>query len=505
VFDGVAATTRRLAIAAVLAAVSVLALAPHAGAADVYRYHVTIKPATNTGVAEGGVAVWGLDKLKTTTIRLRIGGVWQPATNFVAGVATHSVAAGAIATADQVQVEQPTGTVIETYTVPPAVLTGAVGSDSLIGQAPDSANTVINMIGTCPGAENDDIPVQPQGGSFSARAPLPLRPGDRLSMVVYPGKGDRIVFEDALPGETPCFVVDAFDSPVPYGMAPVANPYHVEATGLRKLVATGARIVLRRGATVIADRSEPSATNSIGENFATPPQAGDVLELYRPHTATTPAAAFTVPAIRAIHDPGASLIAIDAPAAGSIHGLAWSLYAMFAAERMAFNTPAGRTMLDFGVDSGPSRAVPLTGVDVVSAVWSSQDRRNEVTVGSAPGDLVAPTVGVRLARRWRASGRTRFFAATLTVSEVATARVALTLPAKLVTAASKPRRLLDARVALRAGVNRLRLKLSARGRTLLRRLGRRRFPAQTATFTVTATDPSGNATTTARTMKLVPR
>jgi hypothetical protein len=82
----------------------------------------------------------------------------------------------------------------------------------------------------------------------------------------------------------------------------------------------------------------------------------------------------------------------------------------------------------------------------------------------------------------------------------------MTLPAKLrgvkSSKAKSPTIVASAKLSLKAGTTKLKLKITKAGKKLLKRIRKQRLPIQTATVTVTATDTAGNSATTTKTTKL---
>ncbi|MGK2877986.1 MAG: hypothetical protein ACSLFF_05365 [Solirubrobacterales bacterium] len=441
-------------------------------------------------------------------IRITAGGVPQAPLNFIAGSTSITVAPYTFTPGDTIKIEQPAGTPLETFTIPNVSLAGAVGSASLTGHAPDGTVTIASFNDTCYGFADDDFTVQPQGGAFAVAFPKPLVAGSIYSVLSYPGKGDTVRYEDRIPGETPCIGVSAGSFPTPLGEAPDPTPYMLLATNLRQTVTTGARIVLRRGGAIVADHSNAATTSSIFASTAVQALPGDVFELYRPHTAGAPSTTFTVPDVRAVYDPGNSLVAIDGPAASYVQTSAGLSYAMFSSERFALNTQPGRTLLDFASGQSFEKPFNLAQADFILTSWHSQDATRTFRINAARGDLTAPTVSVKLARKFKLGKLGSSISANVTSSEAVTAKLTLTLPGRLKTSAAKPkapRVVATAKVTLAAGVTKVKIKFTRSGKKLIKKMRKKKYPTNKATLTVAATDFSGNAATATRSTKLVPK
>lgn len=416
------------------------------------------------------------------------------------------MSANTLAPGDTVTVEQPTGTTQETFTVPNVSISGVAGSANLSGNAPDSGQTHARYDAICVLTTSDSFPVQPQGGAFSVSFPQAMTAGGLLSVTHFPGQGDEVDFDSRLPGETPCLDADGYLFPSLPGVATDPAPYSLRANSLRPSVATGARLVLRRGGAVVVDYAAPAAITSVNTDTAVQPLPGDTLELYRPHTALAPSASFTIPSIRATYDTSNSLVAIDGPAASILGFSVGSLYTMWQAYRVALGTQDGRTLFNFAVSDGLEPAVSLAGREIYAAEWASPDGRGGYTFGGVAGDLAAPVLRLKLASKFRLARIRRSLSASLISSEASSASFKLTLPSKLKTSASgksSTRTLATAKLSVGAGTTKVKLKMTKSARKLLAKLIKGRYPAQKATLTVTATDSSGNAASTVKTTKLV--
>lgn len=494
----------RLATLVVLSLFVTLLLAGSAAAKDKFSYSVVIRPAGYSLTPDGSIQVGRIDSTKTYTLRLTLGGVAQPATNHGPGDVSRYVSAPTLAPGDSLTVEQPTGVTQETFTVPNVSMTATAGSPSLTGTAPDSGQTFATFDSICSLVTDDSYPVRPIGGTFSVTYPQAMTPGAAIRVTHFPGQGDRVVFENRVPGETPCLDVDGYQYPTGPGESPDPEPFVIRANDLRPSV-TGARLVLRRGGVALVDYTDAAATSSVSKSTGVLPQPGDTLELYRPHTAGSPSYTFTIPAARATYDTSNSLVAIDAPAAIWIRMRVATQFQMWQNVRAAYNVLGGRTVFNFGVTDGIDPAISLVGREILVADWASADGRNSYSFGAAPGDLAPPVLGLILAKKFKFSKIRSSLSFAFNSSEASTASFKLTLPAKLKTSASsksKPRTLATAKLSVAGGTTKVKLKLTKSGKKLIAKLRKDKYPPQTATLTVTATDASGNSATTTRTTKL---
>jgi hypothetical protein len=329
-----------------------------------------------------------------------------------------------------------------------------------------------------------------------------------MTLTDHPGKGDSVRYETYVPGETPCISAYASTLPPRPTETPDATPYSVQASGLRGSVVLGARLVLRRAGVIIADASSPSTNDNISADLASPPIPGDVIELYRPQTATTPVATYVLPSVKATYDPSNSLFALDAPAASYIGAYTRQLDFNSSASRGAIDTAAGRTLLNFAAADGDESPSNLALADAVYADWFSADNVHRFEVAAVRGDLAPPVLSVKLGSKFKLAKIGSSIPATVSSNEVASAKLTLTLPAKLKTSSAKkkpkgPTTIASASGSLIAGSAKFKLKLTKSGKKLIKKLRAAHGPTQKATLTVTAVDSSGNASTKVKTTKLV--
>jgi hypothetical protein len=492
--------------------VALMLLPGGAAAADKYHYRIYITPASGTdsgATPDGSVVVDGLDTTKTVRVRILRGGVLIPGYthDYGTGTTEASFSADEVTGGDVVEVQQPQGAVAESFSIPNVSLAGSIGSANVTGHAPDGSYAVTSYEAECFGSPEQDIHVTPQGGAFSATYPRALSAGGGLELRAFPGKGDSVTFYDRLPGETPCLEAYATDGPTFPGQPVEPTPYRIQADNLRGAVAPSARIVLRRAGVVIAEYSDASATSSISQATANRPSAGDVMELYRPQGAPAPTSTFTIPSVKAIFDRSNSLVAVDAPAATRLDVDAYVKFQMWQAGRTTRNTVNGRTIFNFAVGQATEPALDLSIPDFLFADWRSEDQHGRIEVNVQPGDLAAPTLGIKLASKFKLAKLGSSFPATISSNEAGPATVSLTLPAKLKGdkshKAKKPRKVASAKLTFKAGSNKVKVKITKAGKKLLKSIRKKHLPTQTATLTVTQTDAAGNVATKVKTTKLV--
>lgn len=479
-------------------------MAGSASAKAVFSYDVKIRPALYSLTPSGSVQIGRIDPTKTYTVRMTIGGVAQPPVNGGPPDIARYISVPNMAPGDTITMEQPTGTTLETFTVPSLSMAATAGSPTLTGNAPDGGVSFAFYDSICGQPANDTFPAIPQGGAFAVTYPQPMSPGGLISLTHYPGLGDKVMYESRLPGETPCLDADGYQYPTFPGDTPDPEPFSIRANDLRPSVAPGSRLVLKRGGAILVDHTDPVASSSINKNTAVQPLPGDTLELYRPHTAGAPSTVFTIPAIRSTYDTSNSIVAIDGPAAYMLQFRVASQLSMWQNVRGMINAPAGRTMFNFALSDGIYPAISIANREIYVTDWFSPDARNSYSFGAQPGDLASPALQLKLAAKFRLAKIRSSLSASLTSSELATASIKLTIPAKLKTSAStKPRTLASRKLSVGAGTTKFKLRMTKSAKKLLKKLDNRKYAAQKATLTVTATDPSGNSATTIKTTKLV--
>lgn len=487
---------------ALLAAIGLAAATGSAEAADVFRYDVTISPVSDSTATRGRVTINGIDQTKTTRVRWMQGASEISHADFPTGTATPEVTFAALAAGDAVQVQQPIGTTLESFPIPPQGIVAAAGSTSATGTAPVGWQSLLLTPGTCNSGDGyESVPVA--GGGFGvalSRAPLA---GDQFELYSYSGKGDRVRYLTRLGGESPCIDVDAHARPPLLGSSPDPAPFGVRVSYLRAAVASDARVTIVRGGTPIFDQTAALSSGSVSWDLAAKPQSGDVVSIYRPSGAAAPASTFAIPQLSAIYDAGVGLAAIDGPAGNFATVWVDTGYLMQANVREAYHQAAGRTLFDFSHSQGGSPAISLGEVTNREARWGSADGLASFSFDLAPGDLTAPRLKLRLSSKVKLSAvRSKF---SFKVSSTESTRVKARLEFPAARKGKKPLAVATASATIGTKPKNVSAKLTSKGRAALRKLRAKgkRFKSQKATLTLIATDAAGNASTTVKSLKLV--
>lgn len=506
----------RLLLLAVFTALAAGAFVPAgAGAEALFNYHI------NLSSPDGGF-VAGLDTTKKTTIRVMRGLVEQSRNDLAAGDVQRSIGFAVLA-GDVIEVYQgaswpanppavgelPT----ETFTVPPLSVTGTAGSPVVSGTAEVGAAVHVRHSWPCNGIDGS-IDAVPSSGAFSATFPVPMRIGESLEAKATQPDGDSVVVSSRIPGDANCMNVFAESSTNtnPWSWFNSYNsdltPYGISAGGLDFGAIPTARLVLRRGGTIIADQN----SDGIALTPSQKPQPGDVIELYRPKDAAAPSASWTIPSLGGVFDATSDLTAVDAPAASLIgSNVCRAVDCSGYSSRGQRNTSAGRTIFSFGVPQGQDREVDVLPNDQVNASWTSSDETFTVAFDLVPGDLTAPTGKLTLASKFNLAKLLKKFGYKLNSSEAGTEVANLTstpnLPAKKrgrkrSAAKTKIVTLASGTSSVIAGDNTLSLKFTSSGKKTIKKMIAAR-KTQKATLTVTLTDAAGNASTVVKDTKLV--
>lgn len=514
--------TRRISISLVLALLLCVAAVAQASAVASGDFRVTLTRPPYVPTPTGEVSYEHSHTTSDTTIRLMHGASELTRNTSATGNTRADASFAALQPGDVVEVFQPGIPAGPTavsptaqYVIPNLSLSGTAGATTISGSSPDGALARIHVSGECDDIGDDSLPVNAAGGTFSS-ATKPLAAGADLSLYVFSGAGDYTEYRTAVPGETPCFSADAYPYPEQPTLDPAgATPFHVRVRDLKTSVAINSRLVWRRGATIIGD-----TTNLGDEQFglasATQPRPGDVLEIYRPQTALTPSRSVTVPQVTATIDTAASLVAVNSTAiAGYLDVFAFERGGGDRSSRRDFlSPPAGRTLADFNTAAGMNRPYKMSPDGRALVDWYSADWGIQYNFEATPGDLVAPVVSARFKSRLRLAKIRKSIAVRLNSNEAATGTAAIVvakrLPGKGHPRTKPGKRTLTfatAKLSLKAGSKTVNVKLTKAGRKALKQLrgaGKTMIPVK-ATIKLTLTDPSGNAATVTRTMKLVVR
>lgn len=497
----------RLLLLALIAASCAAALLPAgAGAEANFTYQIEHERYYSYSYAY----VYRLDPSKTTTMRVMRGAVELERNDYGSGN-THgnSYVAAGIQAGDVVEVYQPqtanpvpNSAPTETWTVPELTGSLAAGSPVVTGSSGTASTVRVRAYMPCQEGSESATFASVAGGSYTATLAVPPVVGSYYTIVGVEPDNDSVEVNDRVPGDAFCVSIDG--AARQYEPYPNDEPFGIYSWGYDQKLIPTTRIVLRRGATVIADNNATGIDLKADQQ----PLPGDVVEVYRPQGAPTPAFTVTVPAASAVFDPGNDLVAVQAPAAAAnITAEACTVFdCSNESERVSGPVPAGRTFLSFVQPSGWSQAFDLQPDSQVSAEWVSTDYSMSFDFPAVPGDLTSPIGKITLAKKLKLKKIGKRIKFKLNSSEAGT------LSAKLTTAtpkrrgkSKKPVTLASAKTrAAKAGTNTVSLTVSKGGKKAIKKLISYK-KAQTATLTITLTDGSGNVTTVVKSTKLALR
>lgn len=448
--------------------------------------------------------VHGLDATKVTTIRVVRGGLEQFRDDNAAG-STDEYFYTQLNPGDVVEVYQgaaypanpPVTAPTDSFTVPNFTIAGAAGSPLATGAISDGWSVYVSRYPACSGP-SDAVPAAAAAGAYTATFPMALGSGDQLNGTAVSTGGDRIQERTTVAGDAGCVYADAqtesnlFES----------TPYGISTWGLDPLVAPTTRMLLRRAGAILADDNN----DSIGLPSSIMPAPGDVIEVYRPMGALSPAYSWTIPQISGRFDFGNELVAIDAPAAAEIGVyVCRPVVCGSSPDRGALNVPAGRTIFSYATPQARERAFDIHPDDVVGAWWYSPEYRDEYDFDVVPGDLTSPIGKITLARVLRLAKIGKKIKFKLNSNEAGRAVSTLTSTPNLPkahrggkkssdAAKKRPVKLASASTVLVAGTRTISLKVTKTGKKTIKKMLAAR-KNQKATLTVTLTDASGNVTT----------
>ena len=478
-------------------------LAPgEAGAEPIYRYSIEI------GQTNYSSAVFNINPALTSTVRVVRGGV-QLTRNDNGSGSTNSYLyyPSGILPGDVVQVYQPitanpipNTTPVETFTVPAFSATFTPGSQTVTGTAEADAYVHAAHSPQC-GGLSDSAPAANSGGAFSATFPVPLQNGENVVATAVQPDGDVLTIRSTVPGDAGCLGVDATSTR--YGGTPSQYPYEVWENGMDMSAIPTSRMVLRRSGVIVAQNDD--AYIALTPDLK--PQPGDVIEVYRPKTATDPVRTFTLPSVSAVFDPGNEMVAVSSPAASLVYATACrAFYCYGASSRSARGVPAGRTLFTFAQPLGDERAIDIHPDDQVFAEWDSPDEHMTYEFDATPGDLTSPIGAITLAKKLKLGKIGKKIKFKLNSNEAGSALSTLTTTPpgrakKGRASAKKPFTLAAATTTLKVGTNTVSMKVSKKGKKTIKKIiasGK----SQKGTLQVTLTDAAGNATTVVKTTKL---
>lgn len=377
-------------------------------------------------------------------------------------------------------------------TVPNITAAVSAGSPVVSGLAGDELTVYVTTSNEC---RQRSVTVQParSPGAYSATLPFAMTGQNYYRIHARNASTDEFQFRGRLAGDSGCISVDmskAGDNSL--------KPYQIGTSRLDWTASPTARIRLVRAGVEIAsyDGTELSLTE------AQRPLAGDVVEVFRPKEAATPAYSLVIPSVVGTFDPGNDLTAVDSPG-----GELLMVYACkpvgcdesYDAIRGATSFPAGRTLVDFSTALGLSRPVDILPGDFVIGQFLSSDGLGQVTFDLTPGDLTSPIGKVKLASKLKAKGISKKLKFKLTSNEAGSLTAKLTIPAKK--KGKKPATLASGKANVKVGKNSISLKTTSTGKKALKKIAKGK-KSVSATLTLTLKDAAGNATTIVKGTKL---
>jgi hypothetical protein len=393
----------------------------------------------------------------------------------------------------------PAGPPTESFVVPNVTINATAGAAALTGNGPDGWSLMAMRGPSCFGMFPEFSDAKIVGGSFSATFRSPARGGDRYYATAISPTGDVVSSaETKVPGDGQCMIASTIST----SGANDDQKYQVNTAGLDSAIPT-TRMVLRRGATVIADENDDGLSLSSTQK----PAAGDVVDVYRPQGAPTPAYSWTIPAVSATSDIASKLVAIDAPPASAVMAspcLPFTCQAEFLLYGPRTpNTGAGRTVIDLTEPSQWGQIMRnVTPDSVAIAGWVSPDESKFLFVDATPGDLTAPTGKITLAKSLKAKklGK-KALKFSLKSNEAGKAGYKLTIPGK---SKKKPVTLASGKSSkIKTGTNKLSLKFSRGGKKALKQATKSKRKLK-ATLSVTLKDAAGNVSTVAKSVTIKP-
>lgn len=496
----------------VVALVASLALAAGAGAA-IHSMRVSIYEAGYAGATRiVYMDLDGLNSALTTQVTVRRPGVVTPIEDefeFSGNERYSTYDLDLLQPGDTVEIRQPNTAITPTvsYETPTAALnlTGTTAS----GQLGAGLTNTVSLAGTCV-SDPHVTHLAAAGGPYSVNFGTDMAPGSGLSLESFNSQGFEFTLGARVPGERPC--VRTRSTPTNYSVANPgrkdATPYSIYLNDLSPLIPT-TRVVLRRAGTILEDHS--STTSSyLGVAIATAPQPGDTVELYRPQTAGSPSQVLTVPQLSGVFDVASDQAAVTGPVGRALSVYACQPLYCAGSSRSTQDPAPGRSFFDFTKSQSYNLPFDLQPDTRVVGIFQSATERIEHTFALSPGDLVAPTQSFKLPgklkRRTLVKAFKRGFKIKLTSSELAVAKLSLTLPAASKSAKAKAKAkskavtLATAKQTLRAGTTTVTLKFRKSGKKALKKLAK--GSSRSAVLTSTVTDPSGNASTVVKRTKI---
>lgn len=491
---------RRISVLIVTAAVLLVCSAGVAQAGTTFDFRIDFDDGAFYSTPSGEVTIYRLNAAQTRRIIVTppSGPVFDTGSLAASGT-TYSSVVPSLAPGSTVSVRQPavSASPTEVFTIPEATLNVVNGATSLTGSVP------AGWFGSVRGDYRCEVPqvVQTVGAGPYSVPYSTIIPGELAEVSITNGLGDDVSVNRHSPGETPCIDIYAASNPggIPGGATDPA-PFYVEVDHLLPIVAVSVRLVLRRGGAILGDVSEDDTNADI--DLATRPLPGDVVDVYRPKTAPTPAHSMTIPQVSGVFDPAIDRVAMNTPAAGVIRAFFCRAYACPTQNtRSALNVPSGVNFLDYGVSQSTDPAVDLRPDDKISGTFENPDHTLQYSFDVTPGDLVAPVQTIKLAsnlkRKTLAKSFKKGYKVKVKSNEAGGASLTLAFPkakaGKAVTLAKASRNVI-------AGTTTVKLKFTKAGKKALKKLRKR--SSRLATLTSTVTDASGNVSTLVKRTKI---
>lgn len=493
--------TRSLLLALATVACTAALLPSGAAAEAVYTYEVSHDRQNDYSY----LSVYRLDTTKNSTFRVMRGAVVQARSDNSAGYSSTGMYLGSgIEPGDVVEVYQPQtanpvpdSVPTETWTVPTLTATVTAGQPTVTGTSGAASLVRVRNSPACDEGGEQAVFASLSGGLYSAALPIAPAASDYYSVMAVEPDNDSVRINDRVPGDAYCVEIDA--AVQTYGPIPDAFPFEVDVWGLDQSIPT-TRLVLRRSGSIIADEN----STDLDLTAAQKPLPGDVIEVYRPAAAPTPAFTMAIPNVVSTFDPGNDLVAVDAPAAKYVDAQACTVFDCAKwSERVSSAVPAGRTLFSFVQPFGWSPPFDLQPDSQVESEWVSADSHIYYEVTASVGDLTSPVGKISLAKKLKLKKIGKRIKFKLNSNEAGT------LKAKLTTATPKRRGKSKKQVTLassktlaaKAGSNTVNLTVSKTGKKSIKKLVSYK-KSQTATLSITLTDAAGNVTTVVKSTKL---
>ncbi len=493
-----------LVCAALIAMVSTLASAALAGAVPHTLRLSIYQPGATSAAKLVYFDMKGLDPALSTQITVRRPGVITPIEDefeFSGPESLSTYDLDLLEPGDLIELRQPSAapTPVQTFQTPSATLN--FGGTTISGTLGAGAVNTLSIDGTCL-SEESVVALPASGGPFiEAFSAAALPPGARVSLRSINSRGFQFGYNTLAPGERPCVFADGSAgqslSANPGGKDP--TPYRLQVEGLSQLI-PNTRIVLRRGGTIVEDRSLASS-QTFAVLVASAPRPGDQIELYRPQTAGAPSQVVTIPQISGKFDPAVDLAAIDGPAGREVRVYACQPQICGGSGRTLLDTPVGRSFYDFAKSDSNEIALDLQADSVVEGTFQSATDPIQYRFRMPSGDLVAPKQTLKLPAKLKRSSLARAFKKGFRVKvksdEAGPATLTLVFPK---VKAGRAVTLAKASNTVSAGTTTVKLKFTRPGKKALKKLRKR--SSRLATLTSTVTDASGNASTLVKRTKI---